>query len=102
MVAKIVPSPRVPLAPSIEDHWITLDGARMRYLRSGEGRLSLLHGLLGMRFPGVCDSPSREAGDRHAVDMLGVGLSDRPLLRLHTAETQSSYFCSWIPWAWIL
>ena len=65
---------------SIEDHWITLDGARMRYLRSGSGpALLLLHGLLGYSFSWRYALPylARQA-TVHAVDMLGTGFSDRP------------------------
>jgi pimeloyl-ACP methyl ester carboxylesterase len=65
---------------SIEDHWITLDGARMRFLRSGDGPpLLLLHGLLGYAFSWRYAIPvlARQA-TVHAVDMLGVGFSDRP------------------------
>jgi len=67
-------------AHAIEDHWITLDGARMRYLRSGSGpALLLLHGLLGYSFSWRYALPylARQA-TVHAVDMLGVGFSDRP------------------------
>jgi len=65
---------------SIEDHWITLDGARMRYLRTGYGpALLLVHGLLGYSFSWRYALPylARQA-KVHAVDMLGVGFSDRP------------------------
>lgn len=68
------------VAYSIEDHWITLDGARMRYLRIGSGPpLLLLHGLLGYSFSWRYALPylARQA-TVHAVDMLGVGFSDRP------------------------
>lgn len=68
------------IAYSIEDHWITLDGARMRYLRTGSGPpLLLLHGLLGYSFSWRYALPylARQA-TVHAVDMLGVGFSDRP------------------------
>lgn len=67
-------------AHSLEDHWITLDGGRMRYLRSGSGPpLLLLHGLLGYSFSWRYALPylARQA-TVHAVDMLGVGFSDRP------------------------
>jgi 4,5:9,10-diseco-3-hydroxy-5,9,17-trioxoandrosta-1(10),2-diene-4-oate hydrolase len=67
-------------AYAIEDHWITLDGARMRYLRCGYGPpLVLVHGLLGYSFSWRYALPylAQEA-DVHAVDMLGVGFSDRP------------------------
>jgi pimeloyl-ACP methyl ester carboxylesterase len=67
-------------AHSIEDHWITLDGARMRYLRDGLGPdLLLLHGLLGYSFSWRYAIPVlAEHATVHAVDMLGVGFSDRP------------------------
>lgn len=65
---------------TLEDHWITLDGARMRYLREGNGRpLLLLHGLLGYSFSWRYVIPALAPyADVHAVDMLGVGFSDRP------------------------
>jgi pimeloyl-ACP methyl ester carboxylesterase len=65
---------------SIQDHWITLDGGRMRYLRDGSGPpLVLLHGLLGYSFSWRHAMPvlARHA-TVHAVDMLGAGFSDRP------------------------
>lgn len=67
-------------AYSIEDHWITLDGARMRYLRSGFGpALLLVHGLLGYSFSWRYALPYlAQQATVHAVDMLGVGFSDRP------------------------
>ena len=71
----------LPLQPhSLEDHWITLDGARMRYLREGSGHpLLLLHGLLGYSFSWRYAIPALAPyADVHAVDMLGVGFSDRP------------------------
>lgn len=68
------------LTQSIEDHWITLDGARMRYLRSGYGPpLVLVHGLLGYSFSWRYAIPVlAQQATVHAVDMLGVGFSDRP------------------------
>ncbi len=76
----IVPQPNPPLTQSIEDHWITLDGARMRFLRSGDGPpLLLLHGLLGYSFSWRHAIPVlAQQATVHAVDMLGVGFSDRP------------------------
>ena len=67
-------------AYSIQDHWITLDGARMRYLRDGSGpSLLLLHGLLGYSFSWRYVIPAlAQHATVHAVDMLGVGFSDRP------------------------
>jgi len=64
----------------IQDHWITLDGARMRYLRDGRGpALVLVHGLLGYSFSWRYALPVfAQRATVHAVDMLGVGFSDRP------------------------
>ncbi len=69
-----------PAQYSIQDHWITLDGARMRYLRDGRGpALVLVHGLLGYSFSWRYAIPVfAERATVHAVDMLGVGFSDRP------------------------
>ena len=66
---------------SLQDHWITLDGGRMRYLRDGRGpALLLVHGLLGYSFSWRYAIPVlAEQATVHAVDMLGVGFSDRPL-----------------------
>lgn len=65
---------------SLQDHWITLDGARMRYLRDGRGpALLLVHGLLGYSFSWRHAIPVlAKQATVHAVDMLGVGFSDRP------------------------
>ena len=79
---KILPVPQTVCAPiSLEDHWITVDGARMRYLRDGLGPpLLLLHGLLGYSFSWRHAIPAlAQHSTVHAVDMLGVGFSDRPL-----------------------
>src|SRR5437016_10392118 len=64
----------------IEECWMELDGARMRYLRAGSGpALILLHGLLGYSFSWRYTMPALA---RHATvyapDMLGAGFSDRP------------------------
>ena len=69
-----------PAQYSIQDHWITLDGARMRYLRDGRGpALVLVHGLLGYSFSWRYAIPVfAQRATVHAVDMLGVGFSDRP------------------------
>ena len=58
-----------------------MDGARMRYLRDGRGpALLLVHGLLGYSFSWRYAIPVlAEQATVHAVDMLGVGFSDRPL-----------------------
>src|SRR6266851_1370321 len=73
------------LAPStagtgVEESWMELDGARMRYLRAGSGpALILLHGLLGYSFSWRFTMPvlARYA-TVYAPDMLGAGFSDRP------------------------
>jgi pimeloyl-ACP methyl ester carboxylesterase len=72
--------PSVPLTYSLQDHWITLDGARMRYLHDGVGDpLILLHGLLGYSFSWRYAIPAlAKIASVHAVDMLGTGFSDRP------------------------
>ncbi|HTR64897.1 MAG TPA: alpha/beta fold hydrolase [Terriglobales bacterium] len=74
----VLPAANQPI--SFEDHWITLDGARMRYLRDGLGPpLLLLHGLLGYSFSWRYAIPALANNYTvHAVDMLGVGFSDRP------------------------
>jgi pimeloyl-ACP methyl ester carboxylesterase len=56
-----------------------LDGYRMRYLRSGSGPpLLLLHGLLGYSFSWRFALPALAAkATVYAVDMPGVGFSDR-------------------------
>lgn len=64
----------------IEEHWSVLNGCRMRYLRSGSGPpLLLLHGLLGYSFSWRFALPVlAEKATVYAVDMPGVGFSDRP------------------------
>jgi pimeloyl-ACP methyl ester carboxylesterase len=67
-------------SPGVEECWMDLRGARMRYLQSGSGpALILLHGLMGYSFswryalPAL--APYRTV---YALDMLGAGFSDRP------------------------
>lgn len=70
----------VPGVTDVQERWITLDGARMRYLLSGSGPpLLLLHGLLGYSFSWrlVTQHLSAKA-TVYALDMLGAGFSDRP------------------------
>lgn len=67
-------------SPAWEERRTSLDGARMRYLFSGTGpALLLVHGLLGYSFSWRFNIPvlSRQA-TVYAVDLLGVGFSDRP------------------------
>jgi pimeloyl-ACP methyl ester carboxylesterase len=78
---EVIPARAAPkLGPGIEECWMDLNGARLRYLRAGSGPpLILLHGLLGYSFswrytiPGVAPYASV-----FAPDMLGAGFSDRP------------------------
>lgn len=63
-----------------DECWSVLDGYRMRYLRGGSGPpLLLLHGLLGYSFSWRFAIPVLgEKATVYAVDMPGVGYSDRP------------------------
>lgn len=68
------------LGEGVEECWMDLDGARMRYLRAGSGPpMILLHGLLGYsfswRFTFPALAPHRTC---YAPDLLGAGFSDRP------------------------
>src|ERR1700733_4456924 len=64
----------------VEECWMDLDGARMRYLRAGSGPpLVLLHGLLGYSFSWRFALPVlAQKAMVYALDMPGAGLSDRP------------------------
>jgi len=64
----------------VEECWMDLDGARMRYLRAGAGpALVLLHGLLGYSFSWRYTLPALAPyATVYAPDMLGAGFSDRP------------------------
>jgi len=69
-----------PIPEGAQECFITLDGARMRYLRQGSGpALVLVHGLLGYSFSWRYVMPvlSRQA-TVYAVDLIGAGFSDRP------------------------
>lgn len=68
------------LGPGVEECWIDIDGARMRYLRAGSGpALILLHGLFGYSFSWRYTLPALAAhATVYAPDMLGAGFSDRP------------------------
>jgi pimeloyl-ACP methyl ester carboxylesterase len=71
------------LAPTagagIEECWMEIEGARMRYLRAGSGpALILLHGLLGYSFSWRFTMPAvAPYATVYAPDMLGSGFSDR-------------------------
>jgi pimeloyl-ACP methyl ester carboxylesterase len=64
----------------VEERWFVVDGHRMRYLCGGSGPpLLLLHGLLGYSFSWRFALPLlAEKATVYAVDMPGVGFSDRP------------------------
>ena len=63
--------------PRIEEHWISLAGGRMRYLKTGSGPpLILVHGLLGYSFSWRFTMPAlADCFTVYAVDNLGAGLS---------------------------
>jgi pimeloyl-ACP methyl ester carboxylesterase len=65
---------------SVEEHRVSLDGARMRYLRAGSGpALLLVHGLLGYSFSWRFAIPAlARYATVYAVDLIGTGFSDRP------------------------
>jgi len=75
---------RTSLAPvvgqGIDECWMELDGAQMRYLRAGTGpALILLHGLLGYSFSWRFAMPALAPyATVYAPDLLGAGFSDRP------------------------
>jgi pimeloyl-ACP methyl ester carboxylesterase len=75
-VAALVPD----LGVGVEERWMDMDGARMRYLRAGSGpALILLHGLLGYSFSWRYTIPALAPyATVYAPDMLGAGFSDRP------------------------
>lgn len=64
----------------VEECWLEMDGARMRYLRAGSGpALILLHGLLGYSFSWRYTIPALAPfATVYAPDMPGAGFSDRP------------------------
>jgi pimeloyl-ACP methyl ester carboxylesterase len=68
------------LGEGIEECWMNLDGARMRYLRAGSGpALILLHGLMGYSFSWRYAMPALAPyATVYALDTLGAGFSDRP------------------------
>src|SRR6266581_9348269 len=65
---------------SVEEQGVSLDGIRVRYLRSGSGPpLLLLHGLLGYSFSWRFAMPVlAHQATVYAVDMPGAGFSERP------------------------
>jgi len=64
----------------VNERWLTLDGARLRYLHAGSGpAVLLLHGLLGYAFSWRFTIPVlAQQASVYAPDMLGTGFSERP------------------------
>jgi pimeloyl-ACP methyl ester carboxylesterase len=77
---KIGDHPAAPLIAGAEEKWLTLEGHRMRYLRSGVGPpLLLIPGLLAYSFSWRFNIEAlSKARTVYAPDLLGTGLSDRP------------------------
>ena len=76
-----VPTALAPaLDAGVEECWMDMDGARMRYLRAGSGpALILVHGLLGYSFSWRYTMPAiAPYATVYAQDMMGAGFSDRP------------------------
>jgi len=81
-IVKSTTAQNLPSRPAVaaEERFVTIDGARMRYLQAGSGPpLILLHGLMGYSFSWRFTIPALA---RHATvyapDQLGTGFSDRP------------------------
>jgi pimeloyl-ACP methyl ester carboxylesterase len=73
----------------VQERWMNIDGARMRYLCAGSGPgLILLHGLLGYSFSWRYAMPALAPyATVYAPDMLGAGFSDRPRGLDHSMRT---------------
>jgi pimeloyl-ACP methyl ester carboxylesterase len=68
------------VAKGVDECWMEIDGARMRYLKVGSGpALILLHGLMGYSFSWRFTMPALAPyATVYAPDLLGAGFSDRP------------------------
>ena len=79
MKGTLGPQTKLESIHSIEERWVSLDGVRVRYLRSGSGRpLLLLHGLFGYSFSWRFAMPVlAQRATVYAVDMPGAGFSER-------------------------
>ena len=82
----------------VEECWMDLDGARLRYLRSGSGPpLILLHGLLGYSFSWRFTIPALAPHAMvYAPDMMGAGFSDRPPEIDHSMRGTAQRMLRWI------
>ena len=69
------------LGAGVEECWMEIEGARMRYLRAGSGpALILVHGLLGYSFSWRYTMPALAPyATVYAPDLVGAGFSDRPV-----------------------
>jgi len=69
-----------PPSASAVGRYVTLEGARMRYLQAGSGpALVLVHGLMGYSFSWRYALPAwAPHATVYAIDQLGAGDSDRP------------------------
>ena len=67
-------------APDVDECWIEIEGARIRYLRAGSGpAIILLHGLFGYSFSWRFTIPALAPyATVYAPDLPGAGFSDRP------------------------
>jgi pimeloyl-ACP methyl ester carboxylesterase len=76
------------LSAGVEECWMEIDGARMRYLRAGSGpALILLHGLMGYSFSWRYTMPALAPfATVYAPDLMGAGFSDRPVGIDHSAR----------------
>ena len=79
-VQEITPGVASTLGEGVEECWMEIDGARMRYLRAGAGPpLILLHGLMAYSFSWRYVLPALAPyATLYAPDLLGAGFSDRP------------------------
>jgi pimeloyl-ACP methyl ester carboxylesterase len=82
----------------VEECWMELDGARMRYLRAGSGPpIILLHGLLGYSFSWRYVIPDlAKYATVYAPDMMGAGFSDRPAGLDHGMGATARRVLRWI------
>ncbi|MGC1371390.1 MAG: alpha/beta hydrolase [Candidatus Sulfotelmatobacter sp.] len=82
----------------VEECWIDLGGARLRYLRAGSGPpLVLLHGLLGYSFSWRFAIPALAPyATVYAPDMMGAGFSDRPPGLDHSMRGTAQRMLRWM------